>query len=272
MPDGRHVRMRVRLCWRRDGRNLREDLFSAFQLRARTLEGDWERTLQHVVERDATESVTHALALQRDGDVIVYAALIPSDQLPAIWQRQREVSDELIARGAMGRAYKNHATNGDSPTMWLQDERTEAAHEVSDALWNWPGVIDLATLPASDAPVEVALDDTWDDVHANDYSQFGSDGAKRRIVLRSSVKRDAKVRKAVIHRSKGCCERLDCGVGRDFSGFLDVHHILGVEKSDRVWNCVALCPNCHRESHFGPDFESINAALLQFANQFGPAV
>ncbi|MBU9434829.1 HNH endonuclease [Burkholderia multivorans] len=28
-----------------------------------------------------------------------------------------------------------------------------------------------------------------------------------------------------------------------------MHHILGVEKGDRIWNCVALCPNCHRDTH-----------------------
>lgn len=272
-PDGRQARMRVRLCWRRDGRNPRENLYSAFQLRARTLDGDWDRTLESIAGRDAREGVTHTLALQRQGHEIVFAALIPSDQLPALWRRQRDISDELIAQGAMGKVRKNHAANGDSPTLWLHDLRGKAAHRVPDALWAWPGVQDLAKLPlADDGPSQASgvADDSWDDMPGVDYRQLGSDGAPRRSTWRSSVRRDPKVRAEVVARSKGRCERVSCGAGRDYPGFLDVHHILGAEKGDRYWNCVALCPNCHREAHFAPDADAINAELLAFAGRFAP--
>jgi 5-methylcytosine-specific restriction protein A len=43
---------------------------------------------------------------------------------------------------------------------------------------------------------------------------------------------------------------------------------LGVEKSDRVWTCVALCPNCHRDAHFAPDCEAINKRLSKYAKRF----
>ena len=43
---------------------------------------------------------------------------------------------------------------------------------------------------------------------------------------------------------------------------------LGIDVSDRVWTCVALCPNCHREAHFSPDRDAINAQLRDFAAQF----
>jgi Permuted papain-like amidase enzyme, YaeF/YiiX, C92 family len=48
------------------------------------------------------------------------------------------------------------------------------------------------------------------------------------------------------------------------------YHILGVGVSDRMWSCVALCPNCHREAHFAHDRDAINAALGSFARRFGP--
>lgn len=269
LPNGLAFRARVRLCWRRDRKNLREGLYSAFQLRARTLGGDWEKTLRQIAGRDADESISHTLAVQRDGDVIVQAALIPSDQLPAIWQRQREVSDMLIGRGEMGGVRKNHATNGDSPTLWLQDSRTPAAHEAADVLWDWPGVIDLVALPGLPTGDSGRNDDSWNDLPM-DYAALGSDGGARVTVLRSSVKRDNRVRRAVIERADGRCERSDCGESRGFKGFLDVHHILGAERGDRVWNCVALCPNCHREAHFSPDSDQINADLLAFASRFEP--
>src|SRR2546421_10879850 len=71
-----------------------------------------------------------------------------------------------------------------------------------------------------------------------------------------------RVRKAVLQRAKGKCEREGCGAHRDYPSFLDVHHILGVEKSDRFWNCISVCPNCHREAHTAPNREQINLDML----------
>lgn len=115
--------------------------------------------------------------------------------------------------------------------------------------------------------VEPPIDDTLDDL-VPDYSTFGSDGAHRVSTVRSYVKRDSRVRAEVRRRAKGRCERPSCNTGPRYEQFLDVHHILGVQKSDRVWNCVALCPNCHRDAHYAPDAAEINAILLKFAKQF----
>lgn len=265
-PDGQVLKMRVRLCWRRGGRNPKERMYAAAQLRARLRDDDWEGTLRFIVDRDREHGNTHNLIIQRDGEAIIYAALIPRDALMQIWLRQRDVSADLHRRGLMNGITKNHAMNGSSPTIWLQDNRTPDAHEVADVLWSWPGVLDLAKIAPQTADV---LDDTFDDCPTVDYSMFGSDGAVRSSVTRSEVKRDPRVRLAVLGRTLGC-ERQGCGEQRNYPGFLDVHHILGVEKSDRIWNCVALCPNCHREAHFAPDANDLNKQLLEYAEQFKP--
>lgn len=262
--DGQIFKMRVRICWRREGRHANERKVAAAQLRARLRNDDWEGTLRFIVERDLQHGNTHNLVVQRDGAMIVFAALIPRDALMPIWLRQRDISYDLHQRGLMKSITKNHAMNGSSPTIWLQDDRTTDAHEVADALWAWPGVVDLAKLAPGDS---ASSDDTFDDCPGIDYSTIGSDGAPRRPVIRSEVKRDPRVRRAVLDRTQGC-ERRGCGVHRDYSGFLDVHHILGVERSDRAWNCVALCPNCHREAHYAPDADELNAQLLDYARQF----
>ena len=266
--DGEFFKMRVRICWRREGRNPRERKYAAAQLRARLRDDDWEGTLRFVVDRDREHGNTHNLIIQRDGAAIVFAALIPRDALMPIWLRQRDISNDLHQRGLMKSITKNHAMNGSSPTIWLQDDRTMDAHEVADALWAYPGVIDLAKLALVDLG---SPDDTFDDCPGLDYSMLGSDGAPRRPVIRSEIKRDPLVRRAVLDRTQGC-EREGCGEYRDYAGFLDVHHILGVEKSDRPWNCVALCPNCHREAHFAPDADDLNARFLAYAKQFKSAV
>jgi 5-methylcytosine-specific restriction protein A len=140
---------------------------------------------------------------------------------------------------------------------------------VADVLWNFKGVIDVVKLPDTEASAQL-VDDTFDDC-AVDHEQPGADGAPRRPVVRSMVTRDRRVRAQVLKRAEGACERKCCANSRDWPGFLDVHHILGADKSDRVWNCVALCPSCHREAHFAPDHDKINAELLEYASLFRQA-
>ncbi|WP_250532364.1 HNH endonuclease [Caballeronia sp. ATUFL_F1_KS39] len=268
-PDGQTLQMRVRLCWRRTDERANQGKIAAAQLRARLINDSWDDTLAFVVERDRAEGNTHHLFVQRDGLDIAYAALIPRDELAPIWRRQRDVSAGLIAKGLLGRMSKNHAMNGTSPTIWLQDDRKAHGHEVADVLWSWPGVIDLAKLAVAPAKIDETGDDTFDDCPVGDAWLIGSDGAERRGVVRSEVKRDPLVRRAVLARTSGC-ERAGCGQKLHYKEFLDVHHILGVEKGDRVWNCVALCPNCHRDAHYSPNAAALNLQLLKYAEQYRP--
>lgn len=61
----------------------------------------------------------------------------------------------------------------------------------------------------------------------------------------------------VLSRAQGVCER--CGGDapfirrKDQTPYLEVHHIKQLSKGgdDTVENAIALCPNCHREQHFG---------------------
>ncbi len=146
-PDGESMRIRVRLCWRRDGRNDRESQYSAAQLAAKTRPGGWNATLDYLAQRDRDQGVTHTLFLQREAQAEVYAALVPSAAVAGIWRRQYEVSDRLGQQGRLGNMRKNHAANGHSPTIYLQDDREPDAHQVADVLWQWPGVVDLVDLP-----------------------------------------------------------------------------------------------------------------------------
>ncbi len=256
--------MHVRLCWMRIGRNNREHLYSAAQLRAKLIDGDWDRTLEFIAQRAKDDNITHTLFVQCGTAGVDFAVLVPSDQIPAIWHRQRQVSDDLIASGAMGRRTKNHAANGSSPTIWLEDRQSPETQQVADVLWNWPGIIDVLKLPTTSS---VTLDDSVADLPI-DTATLGRDEGERLVAVRSGFQRDAKVRAAVLARADGRCERAECGESRGYPGFLDVHHILGIEASDRVWTCVALCPNCHREAHFSPSSDAINDDLRMYAERF----
>lgn len=148
-PGGADLKMRVRLCWRRDGREESESTrragFSAAQILAHIKNDDWIGTLTAKVDRERSRGVTHFLLAQRDHNSFVFAALIPVDSLVPIWVAQRDASERLIRSGRLGRRKKNHAMNGSSPTIHLQDDR---APEVADELWTYPGVIDLVAMQA----------------------------------------------------------------------------------------------------------------------------
>jgi 5-methylcytosine-specific restriction protein A len=264
--DGPPLRVHIRLCWRRDGRNSREALYSAAQLKAKRDAKGWEATLKSVAARHRREGHTHSLLVQDSDAGFVFAALVPCEAIPAIWERQRAVSADLLERGLGGNLSANHAANGSSPSLWLQDDRYPATPAVARVIWEWPGVVNVLALPRTD--FADAGTDTLDDLPVSG-GDMGRDGAAQRAqVVRSGYPRDARVREAVARRAAGQCERDSCGTRRSYPGFLDVHHILGIEVSDRVWTCVALCPNCHREAHFAPDRDAINAQLRAFAAQF----
>lgn len=264
--DGQSVRMHVRLCWRRKGRKPREHLYAAAQLKARLDAGGWEQTLANIAARHVRERYTHLLLVQDSDEGFVFAALLPSADIPAIWARQFAVSADLKRRGLSGGINKNHAANGSSPTLYLQDDRHPATPVVAQVIWDWPGVINILARPRRRSWEGDA--DTFDDLPDGD---LGRDGAERMTTTRSGYPRDPKVRAAVRERAGGRCERDGCGEARDYPGFLDVHHILGIDRSDRVWTCVALCPNCHREAHSAPESEAINERLRIFASQFEEA-
>lgn len=261
-PDGNKIAMKVRLCWRRIDQ---KQTYSAAQILPNVKNNDWEGTLRHKVEHEIDEGVTHILFVQRETDSFSHVALVPLTELVTIWSAQRDISEAMIKAGKLGKRKRNHAMNGSSPTIWLYDDK---APEVTNALWDHYGVINLVSLPIIQRDTTKNQDDTYADLEVPDYSLLGSDNLVKTTCKRSNVKRDPRVRTAVIMRANGKCERPECGASRNYSGFLDVHHILGIEKSDRVWNCVALCPNCHREAHASPENEKINAALLNFAMHY----
>ncbi|WP_313107940.1 HNH endonuclease signature motif containing protein [Atlantibacter sp.] len=82
----------------------------------------------------------------------------------------------------------------------------------------------------------------------------------------NTFERDKAVVDWVIKCSAGKCERCNCTapfISIDGYPFLEVHHVIQLAEGgpDIVENCVALCPNCHREIHFGADRENIKKAL-----------
>jgi len=116
------------------------------------------------------------LFVQNEDGKIVMAALVPLSAIIPIWTAQRDTSARLIESGRLGRRKKNHAMNGNSPTIWLQDDQDL---EVAQDLRSYPGVLDLAPMPVS---VAVTVLTDHDALDVPDY-EF-SDEDQRKVIER----------------------------------------------------------------------------------------
>lgn len=258
-PDGVKVVMRVKLCWRRgsDRRDTdRHVSYSAAQLMARIEGDDWIGSIERKMEREQLRGSTHLLFVQRDGTAITQAALVPLGSVVSIWRQQRDVSDRLIRDSKLGRRKKNHAMNGASPTIWLQDDR--GGQEVADALWNFPGVADLSLLPVAALhgliPEEVP--------EPGDYQE----GYCRQVTV-NAYERDARARRKCIEYYGTDC--FVCGFnfaaayGAEAQGYIHVHHLRPLSEIavtytvDPIADLRPLCPNCHAIVHLNGGCRSL---------------
>lgn len=80
--------------------------------------------------------------------------------------------------------------------------------------------------------------------------------------------RSPEVRRRVRNRAGGKCEL--CGeigfVMADGRIYIETHHVVALAEGglDRETNVVALCPNHHREAHYGIDRHAMRSALLDY--------
>jgi 5-methylcytosine-specific restriction protein A len=79
---------------------------------------------------------------------------------------------------------------------------------------------------------------------------------EQQIVLRRVFRRNPDVIAEVLLLAKGVCQRCDQAapfLRMDGRPYLEVHHRqpLAEGGKDTVENAIALCPNCHRERHYG---------------------
>ena len=89
----------------------------------------------------------------------------------------------------------------------------------------------------------------------------------KREITTSVRDRDPEVRRFALLRAKGRCQF--CGAAGfqllNGSVFLETHHVIPLAEGglDSVGNVVALCPNHHREAHYGGESEAIRDRLLE---------
>ncbi|WP_244099902.1 HNH endonuclease [Burkholderia anthina] len=84
----------------------------------------------------------------------------------------------------------------------------------------------------------------------------------------TQTRRDPLVKAWVLAQAKGACECCDEPApfkGADGLPYLEVHHVrkLAERGPDLVSNAVAICPNCHRELHYGENARQLVERLYE---------
>ncbi|KVM65600.1 HNH endonuclease [Burkholderia gladioli] len=90
-------------------------------------------------------------------------------------------------------------------------------------------------------------------------------GNERPTTFTASVtqyQRDAIVKAWVLREADGiceCCHQEAPFTGPDGRPYLEVHHVkkLAEQGADSIDNAVAVCPNCHRELHYGQSAKTL---------------
>jgi predicted HNH restriction endonuclease len=96
----------------------------------------------------------------------------------------------------------------------------------------------------------------------------GSKKPPRLNVTSEKIMRDQKVVNWALANADGkceCCNKRAPFIREKFNPYLEIHHVkqLADNGPDTPQNVVAVCPNCHKELHFGVNREKIISKIYK---------
>lgn len=100
-----------------------------------------------------------------------------------------------------------------------------------------------------------------------DSPPTGSELPDRAKRIAYVFRRDNKVRAHVLKRANGKCEH--CGsegfLLPDGNRYVEAHHVIALASAgrDTIQNVIGLCPDHHREAHYGASGEELEAKFIQ---------
>src|SRR5690606_4963284 len=108
------------------------------------------------------------------------------------------------------------------------------------------------------------------------FSASGNTGEpERRVVNSEAFIRNPDVRRRVLFRARGKCEWCSNNGFEMENGkvYLETHHVIPLSKGglDLESNVAALCPNHHREAHFGVISQIMREKLLSLIQSLSPS-
>jgi hypothetical protein len=99
----------------------------------------------------------------------------------------------------------------------------------------------------------------WQEFHYSDLNELTQiDETKREVVLESRIAFPINLKREILQKANFQCENKNCKNPSSFLDnkgevFLEIHHKIPYSqcKNHSLENCIALCPNCHKQIHFG---------------------
>ena len=96
----------------------------------------------------------------------------------------------------------------------------------------------------------------------------GKQSPSKQTTRATTYDRDPTVGAWLLNESKGVCESCEKNapfLKMDGDFYLEIHHLrrLADGGSDTISNAIAICPNCHRELHYGAEREVILSQLYR---------
>ena len=101
----------------------------------------------------------------------------------------------------------------------------------------------------------------------------GNERPKYKTASATQYDRDQAVVKWVLHNADGRCEACDSPApfykASNGEPFLEVHHLIRLCDGgpDTIENAIAVCPNCHRNLHYGKDLQKIKETIYRKFNR-----
>nr|WP_284503401.1 HNH endonuclease signature motif containing protein [Caballeronia sp. GAWG1-1] len=125
----------------------------------------------------------------------------------------------------------------------------------------------VVAVSATTAPVATADADratrALDDLAAPSDPESGD----RALTIRHEYLRDPKVRRRLVEAANGLCEYCRKPGFRKLNGerYLEAHHVISLADNgdDSVDNVIAVCPEHHREAHFGENGEALEQDFMK---------
>ena len=187
--------------------------------------------------------------------------LVPKSQLPANWQSHHRHFREVkwfhaISTLEHGVAAKKVGRQAPRQTMEKLPE--DVANQLIQLLIGRMGANAIPQIDFTKAFAEQVKNSASDTSLARTKRLQSANRLPQRMpVLTYEFVRNPDVVAEVLYQAKGVCAKCKCNAPFkkriDGSPYLEVHHRVPLAEGgeDTVKNAVALCPNCHREFHYG---------------------
>jgi HNH endonuclease len=178
----------------------------------------------------------------------------------------REQHERFVANGTADGKDTNSRISKIVGSKNLPDERLELAFQRYCSLI---GVqpFDKKRTYWTNARIVHAFNSQFSAIDDIDEANSGNESPEYKLRMAGTYVRDPEVRRQVLSRANGICEYGGCSTFKKENGqfYLEAHHVISLSEqgADKLSNVIALCPNHHREAHFGEQWQSLQDEFLQ---------